>query len=115
MLGRVTHERRYAGGDGRRRGARGRGRSAPVESAVVVLFWLSLAVGLLLLAALAAGLAMTVWAYRAATHPRHGEFDAPRMGDALPREPVALTSRDGTRLAAWFIRGSRRQAVLLLH
>lgn len=82
---------------------------------MLVLFWLSLAAALLLSAVLAAGLAMSIWAYRAGTRPRHGEFDAPRMGDALPREAVALTSRDGTRLAAWFIPGTRRQAVLLLH
>jgi alpha-beta hydrolase superfamily lysophospholipase len=82
---------------------------------VIVLLWLALAVGLVLGLALLAGLGLTLWAYRAATHPRHGVFDAPRLGDALPREPVSLTSRDGTHLSAWFIPGSRRQVVLLLH
>lgn len=59
--------------------------------------------------------ALTLWASHAATNPRHSVFDAPRLGDALPREPVWLTSRDGTRLASWFIAGRRRAAVLLLH
>ena len=75
---------------------------------------LSLGAALLALA-LTVGLSITVWAYRAATHPRHGIFDAPRTGDHLPREAVALTSLDGTPLAAWFIRGARPQTVLLLH
>jgi alpha-beta hydrolase superfamily lysophospholipase len=82
---------------------------------VIGLLWFAGVAGVLLAMVLLAGLVMTVWAYRAATHPCHGVFDAPRLGDALPREPVALTSRDGTRLAAWFIPGTRRQAVLLLH
>jgi alpha-beta hydrolase superfamily lysophospholipase len=56
-----------------------------------------------------------VYAYSAATHPSHGVFDAPRLGDALERELVYFNSRDGTRLAAWFIRGSRRQTVLMIH
>ncbi len=82
---------------------------------MTALLWLGLTACLVLVLMLLAGLGMTLWAYRAATHPHHGVFDAPRLGDALPREPVSLTSRDGTRLAAWFIPGTRRQAVLLLH
>jgi alpha-beta hydrolase superfamily lysophospholipase len=63
----------------------------------------------------ALGAVLTYWAYRAATMPRHGVFDAPRLGDGLPRETVRLLSRDGTRLAAWFIAGIRPQTILLLH
>src|SRR6266511_5237884 len=62
-----------------------------------------------------AGLVLTVVAYRAVTHPPQGVFDAPRLGDGLPRELVRFASRDGTELAAWFIRGTRRQTILLLH
>ncbi len=60
-------------------------------------------------------LALTAWVVRQATHPPHGVFDAPRLGDGLVREPVTLTSRDGTRLAAWFIAGARPQTLLVLH
>jgi alpha-beta hydrolase superfamily lysophospholipase len=82
---------------------------------MTVLLWLLVALGCLLALGVAAGLGMTVYAYRAATHPQHGVFDAPRTGDHLPRESIALVSKDGTSLAAWFIAGTRAQAVLLLH
>ena len=82
---------------------------------MIVVQWLLLALGMFLVLVLIAGLAMTVYAYRAATHPQHGVFDAPRTGDHLLRESVALISKDGTRLAAWFIAGARQQTVLLLH
>ncbi|HEY8838081.1 MAG TPA: alpha/beta fold hydrolase [Dehalococcoidia bacterium] len=63
-----------------------------------------------------AALAAIAWkAYKVVVHPAHGFFDAPRMGDALEREEIRFLSRDGTQLAAWFIAGSRRQTVLLLH
>jgi dipeptidyl aminopeptidase/acylaminoacyl peptidase len=77
--------------------------------------WLLVAVAGVATLLCAAGFATTVWAYYTATRPRHGIFDAPRLGDELPRELVGFASRDGTRLAAWFISGVRAQAILLLH
>jgi len=71
--------------------------------------------GATLLTLLGSLVALALWAAHAATTPRHGVFDAPRLGDSLPREPVWLTSRDGTRLAAWFIAGRRRTTALSLH
>ncbi|MBI2760589.1 MAG: alpha/beta hydrolase [Chloroflexi bacterium] len=61
------------------------------------------------------GCVLTVVAYRTVTHPPPGEFDAPRLGDHLPREEVRFASYDGTMLAAWFIRGARARTILLLH
>jgi pimeloyl-ACP methyl ester carboxylesterase len=49
------------------------------------------------------------------TRPMLTRFDTPAPPEHLPREVVSLTSRDGTALAAWFIPGVRREAVLLLH
>ncbi len=79
------------------------------------LAWLGIVGGSALALLLAAGLTVTVRAYRAVIAPRASVFDVPRLGDALPREAVNLRSRDGTQLAAWFIAGTRKQAVLLLH
>lgn len=81
----------------------------------MLLLWVCASVVVVIVLCGFAGLCVTFWAYRAATSPRHGVFDAPRLGDALPRETVWLRSRDGTRLAAWFIPGARPQAILLLH
>lgn len=72
-------------------------------------------IGLPLLLVCAAGGALVWRAYALVVHPPHGIFDAPRLGDALVREEVRFSSRDGTKLAAWFIAGTRRQLVLLLH
>lgn len=77
--------------------------------------WIAVPIVVVLSLLALAGAALTLWAYRAATSPRHGVFDAPRLGDGLPRETIWLRSRDGTRLAAWFIAGSRPQTILLLH
>jgi len=54
-------------------------------------------------------------AYRRVTHPIFGDFGTPAPPEHLPREPVSLTSKDGTPLAAWFVPGSRPEPVLLLH
>src|SRR5579871_4721311 len=43
--------------------------------------WLSVLGGALIMM-LGSLLVLTLWAYRAATTPRHGVFDAPRLGDA---------------------------------
>jgi dipeptidyl aminopeptidase/acylaminoacyl peptidase len=44
-----------------------------------------------------------------------GDFQTPPAPEHLPREPVTLTSADGTNLAAWFIPGDRPEPILLLH
>jgi alpha-beta hydrolase superfamily lysophospholipase len=49
------------------------------------------------------------------TRPVLNRFDTPAPPEHLPREAVTLTSRDGTELAAWFITGTRREPILLLH
>jgi uncharacterized protein len=61
------------------------------------------------------GCTLTVVAYRTVTHPPPGQFDAPRLGDHLPREDVRFTSQDGTTFAAWFIPGARTRTILILH
>jgi pimeloyl-ACP methyl ester carboxylesterase len=76
--------------------------------------WLG-ALGLVGVGLAGLALALTAWVVQQATHPPHGAFDAPRLGDALVREPVTLISRDGTRLSAWFIAGARPQTLLVLH
>lgn len=78
-------------------------------------FWLVGTAGAAGGLALVAMLGITARASFLATHPAHGVFDAPRLGDGLQREEVRFASRDGTVLAAWFIAGTRRQTVLLLH
>jgi alpha-beta hydrolase superfamily lysophospholipase len=83
-------------------------------SALFVLLLVAIGGGLLV-AAVVAALVITIRTYRAVTHPPHGTFDAPRLGDALEREEVRFASADGTLLAAWFIAGERPQTVLLLH
>ena len=59
--------------------------------------------------------AVSLAAYRRVTRPEAGVFDAPQPPEYLSREPVSFVSADGTPLAAWFIPGTRREAVLLLH
>ena len=59
--------------------------------------------------------AVSVLAYRRVTRPVFGDFGAPEATYDFPRELVTLRSRDGTALAAWFIPGTRREAILLLH
>ena len=49
------------------------------------------------------------------TRPASGSFETPPAPEHLPREPVTLTSADGTALAAWFMPGVRREPILLLH
>jgi uncharacterized protein len=49
------------------------------------------------------------------TRPVSHIFDTPPAPEHLPCEPVTLTSADGTTLAAWFIPGTRREPILLLH
>ncbi len=94
--------------------SRPRSGSEPAGASMHLLVWLAPTVVLVAVGA-AASIALTVKAYLACTHPPHGIFDAPRTGDDLEREEVRLTSADGTSLAAWFIPGTRRQAVLVLH
>src|SRR5215211_5270011 len=78
----------------------------------------SVALGAAGLATAAAGVVIgpiSMLAYRKLTRPVFGDFGAPPPPEHLPHEPIFLTSRDGTSLAAWFIPGTRREAVLVLH
>lgn len=49
------------------------------------------------------------------TRPVFVAFNTPSPPEHLTREPVTLTSLDGTSLAAWFVPGYRREPILLLH
>lgn len=74
------------------------------------------AAGVVTAAAGAAIGAVSMLAYRKVTHPVFGGFSGlPVPPEHLPRELVALTSRDGTALAAWFVPGTRPEPLLLLH
>jgi len=77
----------------------------------------------LALTALGAGAALTAAAvgavswltYRRLIHPTAGDYGMPLPPPELPHDAVALLSQDGTRLAAWFVAGTRPTPILLLH
>lgn len=49
------------------------------------------------------------------THPPHNLSTRTPADYQLSYEDVTLTSRDGTRLVAWYIPGSNRAGIILLH